>query len=50
MIPQLVVQAVVSSLGLQDMSGRWSLSTLSNYLSDKCLLLVVDDCEHLLDT
>src|SRR5215471_13526527 len=27
--PELVVQATFSALGLQDMSGSWSLSTLS---------------------
>ena len=48
--PQLVVQAVFSAVGLQDMSGGWSLSTLSGYLADKRLLLVLDNCEHLLDS
>jgi predicted ATPase len=47
--PQLVVQAVFSALGLQDMSSGWSMSTLSGYLADKHLLLVLDNCEHLLD-
>jgi predicted ATPase len=48
--PELVVQAVFSALGLQDMSGGWSLSTLSGYLASKRLLLVLDNCEHLLDS
>ncbi len=48
--PQLVVQAVFGALGLQDMSGGWSLTTLSRYLADKHLLLVLDNCEHLLDS
>jgi len=48
--PQLVVQGVFSALGLQDMSGGWSLATLSDYLADKHLLLVLDNCEHLLDS
>ena len=47
--PQLVLQAVFSALGLQDMSSGWSMSTLSGYLADKRLLLVLDNCEHLLD-
>ncbi len=47
--PQLVVQAVFSALGLQDMSSGLSLSTLSRYLADRHLLLVLDNCEHLLD-
>ena len=48
--PQLVVQAVFSALGLQDVSGGWSLSTLSGYLAGMRLLLVLDNCEHLLDS
>ena len=48
--PQLVVQAVFSALGLQDVSSGLSLSTLSGYLADKHLLLVLDNCEHLLDS
>src|SRR5215469_3463665 len=48
--PQLVTQAVFTALGLQDVSGGWSLSTLGRYLADKRLLLVLDNCEHLLDS
>jgi predicted ATPase/DNA-binding CsgD family transcriptional regulator len=47
--PELVVQAVFSALGLQDTSGGWSLSTLCRYLEGRHLLLVLDNCEHLLD-
>ena len=47
--PMLITQAVFSALGLQDVSSRWSLSALSGYLSDRRLLLVLDNCEHLLD-
>lgn len=45
----LVTQAVFKALGLQDVSARWSLSTLSDYLGSKQALLVLDNCEHLLD-
>jgi predicted ATPase/DNA-binding CsgD family transcriptional regulator len=48
--PMLVTQAVFSALGLQDVSSRWSLSALSDYLGEKRLLLVFDNCEHLLDS
>ena len=47
--PMLVNQAVFGALGLQDRSSRWSVSTLTDYLGDKRLLLVFDNCEHLLD-
>src|SRR5215472_17407131 len=47
--PLLLTQAVFDALGLQDVSARWSLSALSDYLQGKRLLLVLDNCEHLLD-
>src|SRR5262249_52755495 len=47
--PLLITQAVFSAFGLQDVSSRWSLSALSDYLREKRLLLVLDNCEHLLD-
>ena len=47
--PLLITQAVFSALGLQDVSSRWSLSALSDYLREKRLMLVLDNCEHLLD-
>ena len=48
--PLFVTQAVFSAFGLQDVSSRWSLSALSDYLRDKRVLLVLDNCEHLLDS
>ena len=47
--PLLVTQAVFSALGAQDLSSDVSLSSLADYLADKRLLLVLDNCEHLLD-
>src|SRR6516164_10191007 len=47
--PMLVPQAVFSTLGVQDRSVGMSLSTLAEYLAGKRLLLVLDNCEHLLD-
>jgi predicted ATPase/DNA-binding CsgD family transcriptional regulator len=47
--PMLVTQATFSALGLQDRSAGWSLSTLAEHLASKRLLLVLDNCEHLLD-
>ena len=45
----LVSQAVFAALGVQDQSAGWSLVTLTDHLADKRLLLVLDNCEHLLD-
>ena len=47
--PGLVAQAVGSALGLRYQSTRWPLSILSDYLAGRQILLVLDNCEHLLD-
>ena len=46
--PLLVTQAVFSALGVQDLSSGVSLSSLADYLAGRRLLLVLDNCEHLL--
>jgi predicted ATPase/DNA-binding CsgD family transcriptional regulator len=48
--PGLVAQAVATALGLRDDSNIWSASVLADYLADRRLLLVIDNCEHLLDS
>jgi predicted ATPase/DNA-binding CsgD family transcriptional regulator len=47
--PPLVTQAVFGALGVNDLSAGLSLSSLTEYLTGKRLLLVLDNCEHLLD-
>src|SRR5215469_14277209 len=47
--PDLVGNAVMSALGLRDQTGTEPMALLLSYLRDKELLLVVDNCEHLLD-
>jgi predicted ATPase/DNA-binding CsgD family transcriptional regulator len=47
--PLLVTQAVFHALGVHDLSAGLSLSSLIEYLAGKRLLLVLDNCEHLLD-
>ena len=47
--PLLVTQAVFSALGVHDLSAGLSLSSLTDYVASKRLLLVLDNCEHLLD-
>jgi predicted ATPase len=44
-----VTQAVFSALGVHDLSAGLSLSSLAECLAGKRLLLVLDNCEHLLD-
>ncbi len=48
--PLLVAQAAFDALGVSDLSAGWSLTTLADYLAGKHLLLVLDNCEHLLDS
>ena len=48
--PLLVSQAAFDALGVRDLSAGWSLTTLADYLAAKHLLVVLDNCEHLLDS
>jgi non-specific serine/threonine protein kinase len=45
----LVAQAVASALGVQDRASASPAVVLANYLADRRLLLVLDNCEHLVD-
>ncbi len=45
----LVAQAVAGALGLQDRPGYSPAAALAEYLAGRQLLLVLDNCEHLVD-
>ena len=45
----LVAQAVAGTLGLQDRAGYAPAAMLAEYLAGRQLLLVLDNCEHLVD-
>ena len=45
----LVAQAVAGALGLQDRAGFSPEAALADYLAGRQLLLVLDNCEHLVD-
>src|SRR6266699_6114728 len=45
--PALVSNAVIAALDLRDQAAAEPLTLLLSYLRDKQLLLVVDNCEHL---
>jgi predicted ATPase/DNA-binding CsgD family transcriptional regulator len=47
--PSLVTQAVAATLGVHEQPGRSLTETLSNYLASKKVLLVLDNCEHLIE-
>jgi predicted ATPase/class 3 adenylate cyclase len=46
---RLVAQAVASVLGVKEEAGRPVVEALAKYVKDRLLLLVFDNCEHLLD-
>jgi predicted ATPase/class 3 adenylate cyclase len=46
---ELVVQTVASALGVKEEAQRPLLETLTDFLKPKKLLLVLDNCEHLVD-
>ncbi len=46
---ELVTKAAMTSLGLRNESSRWPVSRLFDYVGSKRLLLVLDNCEHLID-
>ncbi|MET8763719.1 AAA family ATPase [Lentzea sp. NPDC004782] len=47
--PALVEQTIAAALGLRDHSRRDPVSVLTSFLADKRLLLILDNCEHVLD-
>ncbi len=47
--PQFVVQTVAAPLGLSDQPGRPLLDRLADALRSRKLLLILDNCEHLID-
>ena len=47
--PHLVAKAVISGLGVADQSGQWPTSLVISHLASREALLILDNCEHLLD-
>jgi len=47
--PSLVPQAVASTLGLRDQPGRSPTEALSHHLESRNVMLVLDNCEHLVE-
>ena len=47
--PELVPQTIASSLGVRESPGATVLLSLLDYLRTRRLLLVLDNCEHLVD-
>ncbi|TMR25277.1 tetratricopeptide repeat protein [Nonomuraea turkmeniaca] len=47
--PELLVSSVLETLGIQDRSVRSPIEVLIEHLRDKDMLVLLDNCEHLLD-
>jgi len=47
--PALVPQPVLAALGLREATGHPALAMLADYVRDRALLLLFDNCEHLID-
>ena len=47
--PALVSQATATALSVREQPGRAFIDVLKDYLGNKNLLLVLDNCEHLID-
>jgi class 3 adenylate cyclase len=48
--PVVVTVTVAHTLGLPDQPGRSTMDTLLRFISDRHMLLLLDNCEHLLDS
>ncbi len=47
--PALIARAVADAVGLGEHAGRSAEDTIAGWLADREVLLVLDNCEHLLD-
>ena len=47
--PELLADSVVAALGLRDQSSEPSPKLLAEYLADRRVLLILDNCEHMVE-
>ena len=47
--PEVVPITVARAFGLPDQPGRSTMDTLTRFVADRQMLMVLDNCEHLLD-
>src|SRR5256885_11614351 len=47
--PSLVPQAVASTLGVREEQGHPLVDTLARYIQPLCVLIIFDNCEHLME-
>ncbi len=47
--PEVVPIAVARAFGLPDQPGRSTMDTITRFVADRQMLVILDNCEHLLD-
>jgi predicted ATPase/class 3 adenylate cyclase len=47
--PDLIPQTILSTIGLREQPGKMPIEILKEYLHEKSILLVLDNCEHLIE-
>jgi predicted ATPase/DNA-binding CsgD family transcriptional regulator len=47
--PALLVHTISAALGLREQNGPWAVTTLQDYLAERRVLLLLDNCEHLIE-
>jgi non-specific serine/threonine protein kinase len=47
--PDLVPQTILSTMGVSEQPGKLPIESLKEYLHEKKLLIVLDNCEHLIE-
>lgn len=47
--PQLLPQTIAQTLGLKEQSGKKTEDAIADFLKDKKILIIIDNCEHLID-
>lgn len=47
--PELLSQTILSTIGVREQTGKTPLEVLKEYLHEKQLLIVLDNCEHLVE-
>ena len=47
--PELIPQTILSAIGIQEQQGKTPIEILKEYLHEKKTLIVLDNCEHLIE-
>lgn len=48
--PALLMQTITAVLGIREQAGQPSLTAVTDFVCDKSILLLLDNCEHLIDS